>query len=253
MESTPNWYDMHCHLDTATNSTELADVLAASCLGAFSTTVEPQDYERALAVLAPNEHIRVGLGLHPWWVADGTCGGDDVCLFEELARTTHFIGEIGLDFAERHQGTQEVQLDAFVRAVRASKGGGRVLSIHAVQAASVVLDVLEREGVMGESACIFHWFSGTSDELTRAMRQGCYVSVNPRMLTYKRGRAYAQAVPATRLLLETDMPNEEGGGYNVALEKTKLQQLLADLAVLRRTDSKELSEQIAQTSRLLLA
>ncbi|WP_459612517.1 TatD family hydrolase [Corynebacterium urogenitale] len=35
---------------------------------------------------------------------------------------------------------------------------------------------------------------------------GGYVSVNPRMLETKRGRAYAKQVPSDRLLLETDLP-----------------------------------------------
>ena len=39
-----------------------------------------------------------------------------------------------------------------------ARGGGKVLSIHAVKAAGEALDVLERAGALAGNACIFHWF-----------------------------------------------------------------------------------------------
>ena len=88
----------------------------------------------------------------------------------------------------------------------------RVLSIHAVRAAGTVLDVLESHGLLipnpNSPAIIFHWFSGTSDELIRARNAGCYFSVNERMLASKRGREYVRQIPLDHLLLETDAPAE---------------------------------------------
>ena len=102
------------------------------------------------------------------------------------------------------------------------------------------------------NACIIHWFSGTSDQLTRARRAGCYFSVNPRMLGSKRGRAYAQAIPADRLLLETDEPASAGAPWSAARVRKLLEETLAQLAALRGDDPAELRERIAQTSRTLL-
>ena len=66
--------DTHCHLDFAGNAVELAAAYAA-CGGALSGTCDPRDFERVRTMLAPfAPRVRVGLGLHPWWVADGTCG-----------------------------------------------------------------------------------------------------------------------------------------------------------------------------------
>lgn len=80
------------------------------------------------------------------------------------------------------------------------------------RSAGAVLDVLESHGLLipnpDSPAIIFHWFSGTSDELTRARNAGCYFSVNERMLATKRGREYARQIPLDRLLLETDAPAE---------------------------------------------
>ena len=130
-----------------------------------------------------------------------------------------------------------------------------MLSIHAVRATDQVLDVLERASVLGGmtgNACIIHWFSGTSDQLTCARRAGCYFSVNPRMLESKRGRAYAQAIPADRLLLETDEPASGGAPWSAARVRELLEGSLAQLAALRGDDLAELRERIAQTSRTLL-
>ena len=89
---------------------------------------------------------------------------------------------------------------------------GRVISIHAVRSAGTVLDVFESHGLLIQNpdspVIIFHWFSGTSDELVRARNAGCYFSVNERMLASKRGREYARQIPLDRLLLETDAPGE---------------------------------------------
>ena len=122
-----------------------------------------------------------------------------------------------------------------------------MLSIHAVKAAGEALDVLERAGALVGNACIFHWFSGTSDELQRAVRAGCFFSINPRMLASKRGRAYAQAVPAERLLLETDAPSQPGERYDAPAA------MLEALADLRRTPRDDLAARIARTSRQLFA
>ena len=72
--------------------------------------------------------------------------------------------------------------------------------------------MLESHGLLipnpDSPAIIFHWFSGTSDELVRARDADCYFSVNERMLASKRGREYARQIPLDRLLLETDAPAE---------------------------------------------
>lgn len=243
-------FDAHCHLDFAENGRELA--LAAECAGmtAFSATVTPAGYERARLLFEPCPNVRTGLGLHPWWVADGSCGEAEIARFEELAGTERFIGEIGLDFAPRRADTREAQTAAFERAVRAALSGqaGKVATLHAVRSAGAALDVLERERCTADNACILHWFSGTSDELQRAVRLGCYFSVNPRMLGTKRGRAYARAIPADRLLVETDWPGDPSGIMDFSEWTGLLRQATEGLESLR---GEPLAERLAATGRSL--
>ena len=201
--------DMHCHLDFSSDMAALTRLAQAHGVAAFSNTVTPEGYLAASKALASFPNVRVGVGLHPWWVADGRCGAEQVELACRLIQETRFVGEVGLDFAPRREGTFETQLDAFERIVDACCAqGGKVISIHAVRSATAVLDALERHNATHGNTYILHWFSGSSQELVRARELGCHFSVNPNMLATKRGRAYVRQIPPDRLLLETDLPDE---------------------------------------------
>lgn len=201
--------DMHCHLDFSSDMAALARLAQAHGVAAFSNTVTPEGYLAASEALAGFPNVRTGVGLHPWWVADGRCGAEQVELACRLIQETRFVGEVGLDFAPRREGTFETQLDAFERIVDACCAqGGKVISIHAVRSATAVLDALERHNATHGNTYILHWFSGSSQELVRARELGCHFSVNPNMLATKRGRAYVRQIPPDRLLLETDLPDE---------------------------------------------
>ena len=144
-------FDLHCHLDFDPDVRVAAQELAELDMGAFSTTVTPEGYEWACELLEPFGNVRVGLGLHPWWIADGRLGSQDVALFERLAKDERFIGEVGLDFGRDRAATRDMQVAAFERVARACASGGKVLSIHAVKAAGEALDVLERAGALVET------------------------------------------------------------------------------------------------------
>lgn len=154
---------------------------------------------------------RCAVGFHPWYVAEDLSALD---AFEAALQWTRFVGEVGLDFSPRRTATVSagLQLKVLRRLLtlvrRAdSRGGPYVLSIHAVRAASPVMDLLEEICATADSVVpVFHRFAGTSDELTRLIRFGGHISVHPQLLATKRGRAYVQQVPADRLLLETDLP-----------------------------------------------
>ena len=245
--------DTHCHLDFARNGEELAAEYAA-CGGALSGTCDPRDFERVRSKFAPYApHVRVGLGLHPWWVADGTCGEGEVALFERLALDAPLISEVGLDFQPRREGTRDAQIEAFERVCLAASRSSaefprRVMSIHSSAAAMCTLDVLERTGCLDACLCIFHWFSGSQEELTRAIDAGCLFSVNERMLKTKRGRAYARAIPENRLLIETDVPSKPGEAYPVESIAPRLERTMSLLAQAREADARALAEAIAATS-----
>lgn len=227
---TPQLFDAHCHLDLMAHPDAVADEATTLGLSLFDCGVDPRDFARAKKRACNRSNIFAGIGLHPWWLADGRCGNAEINLLCEVADQKRYIGEVGLDFSARFAGSEPLQIQALDRLCDALVHyplAGRVISIHAVRSAGTVLDVLESHGLLipnpDSPAIIFHWFSGTSDELVRARNAGCYFSVNERMLATKRGREYARQIPLGRLLLETDAPAEPN-------TETSAQSLIRSLA-----------------------
>lgn len=209
-------WDMHVHLDFMRNVKEIADDAASLNLGLFGVTVTPQGYLKAQEIFFGAENVRLGVGLHPWWAADGRCRKDDAQLAADLARKTRFVGEIGLDASPKHvpEGSLPQQVATFETICMACAQSSdpekpKVVSLHSVKAGSLTLDILERTGCLEKCRCIFHWFTGSSDELNRAVRSGCMFSVNEMMLRTRRGREYVRQLPPERLLIETDLPPGE--------------------------------------------
>ncbi|MDI9591275.1 MAG: TatD family hydrolase [Acidobacteriota bacterium] len=250
---TASLWDMHVHLDLMRDARGVAREAERVGLGMLAVTVTPDGYERAAKALSGRANVRVGVGLHPWWVADGRCGAGDVARAAELARRARFVGEVGLDLSGSHvpDGSLDVQVAAFevvadacaeTSDVRAPK----VLSLHSVRAADITLDVLERTGCLASCACVFHWFSGTGDELHRAVRAGCHFSVNEMMLRTRRGREYARQLPAERLLLETDLPPGEDASCTARDILASLERTAGQLGTIRGTDMRAVTRDNAE-------
>lgn len=239
----PQLFDAHCHLDLMACPDTVADESAALGLGLFDCGVDPRDFTAAKTRTSYYPHIIVGVGLHPWWLADGRCETAEIDLLCEVAAQERFIGEIGLDFSARFAGSELLQIQALERlcdALVQHPLAGRVISIHAVRSAGTVLDVLESHGLLtprpDSPIIIFHWFSGTSDELVRARDAGCYFSVNERMLAIKRGHEYARQIPLDRLLLETDAPAEPQADTSAQQLITSLKSVSRHIAKLKNCD-----------------
>ena len=247
------YWDMHVHLDFMRDAAAVADEAADLGLGMFAVTVTPEGYEKTARKLAAVPNVRVGVGLHPWWVADGRCSTEAVDRAAGLARKARFVGEVGLDLSPKHvpTGSADGQVAALEKVARACAETSeptepKLLSIHSVRAAGLTLDVLERTGALDSCNCIFHWFSGTSDELHRAVRAGCWFSINEMMLRTRRGREYARQLPADRLLLETDLPPGEDVPFSATDIVSQLERTLAQLAAIRGTDISQLTCENAQ-------
>ena len=252
--------DMHCHLDRMENCPDVAGEAAEREVAIFCTTVTPYDALRAEELFACCDNVRVGIGLHPWLVGSAAQGSDadPERLIEHaatMAAQNDYIGEIGLDLSSAHAHNATAQVAAFERIARSCAEhprSERVISLHAVRSADKALDVLERYDLPRQAACIFHWFSGTADDLARLRRLGCYISVNERMLATRRGREYARQMPAERLLLETDAPEQLDTPYTAVKIEASLAHALHKLAIIRGTDEHELGCLILRTSSQLI-
>lgn len=252
----PRLFDAHCHLDLMAHPDAVADEATALGLGLFDCGVDPRDFASAHGRARRLPTVIKGVGLHPWWLADGRCGPAEVNLLCEVADQERYIGEVGLDFSARFAGSEPLQIQAFdqlCKAIVQHPLAGRVISIHAVRSAGTVLDALESYGLLTPSpnspAIIFHWFSGTSNEFVRARNAGCYFSVNERMLATKRGREYARQIPLDRLLLETDAPAEpniETSAQSLIRSLTRTSERIASL---KKCDIKRIESAVLANAR----
>lgn len=248
-------YDMHAHLGFAPDPAAYAATGAERGIAFFSTTVTPQEYTTCEPLLAKEPNVVCGVGLHPWWLEADQAAVYEVC---ELIAHTPFVGEIGMDASPKRAFFEAEQKEAFEEIVHACvREGNRVLSIHSVSSASVVLDVLERAGALVNCTCIFHWFSGSMAEMIRAKNAGCYFSINPRMVKTRKGREYISQLPVEQLLLETDLPEEilqDSGQKNSVDEvldqhKALLEGVLDAIAEIKKITSPEEKEALAATIR----
>lgn len=207
------YFDAHVHANLMDSPLDVARSSHDVGLAFFTCGVTPHDYLE-LAPQLTQDNIRVGLGAHPWYISDGRVTEEDIELLLELMEQTSYLGEIGLDFSSRYcvDGLQDLQVKAFTKiCARAAElscnDQPRVLSMHTVRSVDAVLDILEQTGAAQECVPIIHWFSGSSEELQRAIKLGCWFSVGEMSLKTKRGREYAKVYPQDKLLTETDLPS----------------------------------------------
>ena len=233
------YFDAHVHANLMDSPLNVARSSHDAGLGFFTCGVTPQDYLE-LAPQLTQDNIRVGLGAHPWYISDERVTHKDIELLLELMEQTPYIGEIGLDFSSRYcvDGLQELQVRTFTqictRAAELSRNNQpRVLSMHTVRSVDAVLDILEQTGAAQACVPIIHWFSGSSDELQRAIKLGCWFSVGEMSLKTKRGREYAKVYPKDKLLTETDLPSSDYTDINAPDIVDSLKRALSSLSEAR--------------------
>lgn len=242
--------DMHCHLGFMANAAEVAAQALTHDMLIFNNTITPEDWLEEQRKLTPFPNVTTGFGMHPWWVTNGAA--DSARCLELLDRWEPLVlGEVGLDLGKRHQETAVDQKRVFTDITRwAGAKGNRLISLHCVHAAADVLETLESQGALEGCTCLFHWFTGPSDSLKRAIQAGCYFSCGPRMLRTGKGREYVKAIPAKQLLLETDWPPQQGD--HCTYEELQEQLGIAAQAIAAIKGEEALAV-IATTSQQLLA
>ena len=206
--------------------------------------------------------VHPGLGIHPWWIHEDKENVNQLLNdFDGAFSGTKVIGEVGLDFSRHHLHTAENQKEALSFIFRrCADWGGFVLSLHCVQAYSEMFDLFKQTKVLSCCTGIFHWFSGSSQDLMQAIESDCYFSISKRMLSSKRGKEYVKAIPEDRLLLETDAPHvpiqdEVIPTTSCSFEQVQeeLQETFHLLAELRNQDSCHLAAVIKKNAQRVLS
>ena len=203
--------DSHCHLDFPDFQNDLEGVVGrarAAGVGrmvTISTRVRRLDGLLAIAERFPDVYCSVGT--HPHHAHEEL----DIAAADLVARSRHpkvvAIGEAGLDY-HYDNSPREAQEQGFRAHIAAARESGLPLVIHAREADDDVAAILREETKQGAFKAVLHCFTGGRDLAFTGIELGHYVSFTG-ILTFKKSdelRAIAAALPADRILVETDSP-----------------------------------------------
>jgi len=232
--------DTHAHLD----SLEDADAAVARANDAGVTRIvtvgtHPESWARALAIAERHVGVHAALGYHPHDAVAADLGA----LRDALAHPKVVaVGEAGLDFFREGHAPADVQQRVFAAQLELAVELGKPIVVHTRAADAETLAALE--GFAG--TVVLHCFTSQAF-LEPALANGWYVSFAGNV-TYKNAhdlRAAAFAIPAERLLAETDSPYLAPvplrGRTN---EPANVVHTVAVLAHARNEDAAELAAQI---------
>jgi len=205
--------DSHCHLDFPDFEDELEDVIAHAGAAGVGTMVtigtEVARFDRVLAIASAHENIYCTVGTHPHEA--GTDGEKDAGPERLAALAVNDkvigIGETGLDY-HYDNAPRAAQLMSFRAHIQAAQKTGLALIVHSRDADGDTIKILSEEFEKGAFGAVMHCFTAGRELADAAVELGFYISFSG-ILTFKNAEAVreiARAVPADRLLVETDAP-----------------------------------------------
>jgi TatD DNase family protein len=203
--------DSHCHLDFPDFANDLDALVArarAAGIGRMVTiSTRVRKFDPLLALTERYADVFCTIGTHPHHAAEEP----DVTTADLVARTRHpkvvGLGEAGLDYHYDYSPC-DLQKQGFRRHIAAARETGLPLVIHTREADDDTTRILEEEMGKGAFSAVLHCYTGGRTLALRAAELGLYVGFTG-ILTFKKSdelRAIAAALPAERILVETDAP-----------------------------------------------
>lgn len=196
--------DAHIHLADKRFATDRARMIeraeSAGVTAFFCVAARPAEFA-AVENLVKKPEIVPFAGTHPWYANEY----DPAALTDFLSRRPDAgVGEIGLDAV---RGTPE-QTDVFKDQLRIAALFKRPCVIHNVKSFDAIAAVLKQSPAL-PPALLFHGFSGTTRQADFLMQFNAFFSFSGTVLFENRGKARAvlAALPAGRILAETDAPD----------------------------------------------
>jgi TatD DNase family protein len=203
--------DSHCHLDFPDFASELDAVVArarAAGIGRLvSICTRVRKHAQVLAVAEKFPEIFCSVGTHPHNAHEEL----DIDAKALIALTKYSkvvaIGEAGLDY-HYDKSPRAAQEQGLRQHIAAARETGLPLVIHSRECDADMARILEDESGKGAFPAVLHCFTGGRDLAFKAIELGHYVSFTG-ILTFKNSQALrdiAAALPADRILVETDAP-----------------------------------------------
>jgi TatD DNase family protein len=203
--------DSHCHLDFPDFSAELDAVVArarAAGIGRMVTIcTRVRKHAQVLAIAEKFPDVFCSVGTHPHNAHEEL--DIDAKALMEIAKHPKVvaIGEAGLDY-HYDKSPLAAQEQGLRQHIAAARETGLPLVIHSRECDADMARILKEESGKGAFPAVLHCFTGGRDLAFAAIELGHYVSFTG-ILTFKNSQALrdiAAALPAERVLVETDAP-----------------------------------------------
>jgi len=203
-------FDAHCHLQDERLSSVLEPAMSAAAAAGVAGMVccgsSESDWPAVRKIATQFGGVIPCFGLHPWYIAQRSPRWLET-LREYLRTTSAAVGEIGLDPAleRRDDAAQEA---VFTAQLELCREANLPASIHCRRAWGRMLEILSRFGAHAPG-WVIHSFSGAPDLIPPLAALNVYFSFSGAITRSgnTRGRRSLCAVPADRLLIETDAPD----------------------------------------------
>lgn len=237
--------DSHCHLDfpdfDADRDALVERARAAGVETIVTISTRVRQFPKLKAIIERYDNIYASIGTHPM-----NAGEEPDVTTEELVEIARHpkvvaIGEAGLDYHYQHS-TREAQEQGLRTHIAAARTTGLPLVIHSRDADDDMARILREEHAAGPFPAVLHCFTGGAALAEAAVRLGHYVSFSG-ILTFKNSAALrdiAKALPADRILVETDAPYlapaPHRGKRNEPAYVAETAKVLADVRGLSRTE-----------------
>ena len=201
--------DSHAHIQLDAFAADREGVLEnARVNGVHSILTIGFDLETsrgAIRLAEQNEQIYATVGMHPHDAKD--FNDDAMEIFRDLAAHPKVIalGEMGLDYY-RDLSPRSVQKKVFEQQLNLAEELGLPVVIHNREAYHDIIPILQAR--RGRIRGVMHCFSGGVETLRQSLELGFYIGIGG-PVTYRKShelQEVARAVPANRLLVETDCP-----------------------------------------------
>lgn len=203
--------DSHCHLDFPDFSTELDLIVArarAAGIGRIVTiSTRVKKHAQVLAIAERFPEIFCSIGTHPHNAHEELDINTRMLVEFTKHRKIVAIGEAGLDY-HYDNSPRAAQAASFRHHIAAARETALPLVVHSRDCDTDMAQILREESGKGAFPAVLHCFTGGRDLAFTAIELGHYVSFTG-ILTFKNSdalRETAAALPAERILVETDAP-----------------------------------------------
>jgi len=240
-------FDSHNHiqderlLPDIKNVMERASKAGVSAMGAKGCS--EADWPRVVELAGVYEGVHPSFGLHPWFIKKRSA--EWMRLLEEflVEYPEAGVGEIGIDHAieDRDDADQE---SVFLAQLELARRLERPVSIHCRQAWGRLIELLDGFGELPRGMLI-HCYGGSAEVAQELVERGGYISFSGSITrpNNKKAEPAINAIPADRILIETDAPDILPTGAEGNLnEPAHVRLVLAKAAELRGMPPAELAE-----------